>query len=128
MSIESDPYAELDRVKAMKPNIRKRITRTTVWCEVGACVVVRTYGRRSGLLVECSSEANIADMRSSRLVVADGDWSKRRAFFLTDEVMDERLTLVCDCANTTERTALIAKIKALDGVVRNASIRAILDD
>lgn len=92
--------------------------------------MVRVFDVTDGRLVQCSSEANIKDMRESGGVVADSDWSKRRAFFITDELIErgDQLTLVCECRQTLERLASVRKINELVGVKTRVSVTAVLSD
>ena len=90
--------------------------------------MVRVFDVSDGRLVQCTSEANIKSMRESEFVVAQSDWSKRHAFFITDELMEKgnQLTLVCECQPTTERLASVRKINDLVGVKTRVSITAVL--
>lgn len=123
---EPNPYAEDDRIRALPPAIQKRMLRLTVWCEAGRCAVIRAFEVPRGILIRCSSEANIAHMRARANVVADGDWSRRRAFFMEDRLRDEKLTLICDCNHTQERVVAIGRLADLIGTKPNASIGALL--
>jgi hypothetical protein len=118
------------RIRKMRPKQWKRHRRLEVWCELGQCAVVRVFDVPNGRLVQCSSEANIKEMRERGLVGSEGDWSKRRAFFLTEELLElgEQLTLICECQQTTERLASVRKINDLVGRKPRVSITAVLSD
>lgn len=130
MNDEPDPYAEDRRIRKMRPEQWKRHRRLEVWCESGKCAVVRVFDVPNGRLIQCTSEANIKEMRERGSVGGDEDWSKRRAFFITEELLErgEQLTLVCECRQTTERLASVRKINALVGGKPRVSITAVLSD
>lgn len=129
-SEKPNPYAWDRRVRSWPLKTWKRHRRLEIWCEAGKCPVVRVFDVTDGRLVQCSSEANIKQMRESGHAVADSDWSKRRAFFITEELMErgDQLTLVCECQQTSERLASVRKINDLVGVKTRASITAVLTD